>query len=83
MTRSESEVLLAREYGLECIPDSSRGEYWFKFTIGKSIVWQAINGRLIWVVADLIDNRYQNHKRFEHDELENAFQEAVERNAVE
>ena len=54
--------------------------------IGQTRIWQA-GGKdgLIWVVADLIDNHYTNHKRFgEHykdlTNLEEAVNEAVRRN---
>lgn len=67
---AKAENKLARSLGWTPVPDGHRGYDWCRFIEGSAHVWLAsrIRGGArvpCWVRADLIDNQFTNHKRFE------------------
>lgn len=81
MTQTE-EIELANKYDFEPIPDPDRGYGWCKFRRNNQCIWEAVvelsyaGQRVGWVLADLVDNHYVNHRRFS--KLEEAFKDAHE-----
>lgn len=44
---------------------------------GKRYLWEATRNAVIWVVAELIDNHFQNHREYSEDQLDIALDDVL------
>ena len=63
MTNKERQKIVAESYGIEVTPDETQRTWW-KFTKGNKRLWECKPYQ--WCVAEIIDNRFRNHKYFDY-----------------